>query len=217
MKSMYFNEYFNSMTNHKGNDELESFDVLEAGFTGGNISMFELVLIIQTCKIMNPMKILELGTFNGRTSLNMALNTHRDTAIITVDLPDLESAKYSLESEEGLDESGYVGMTEKLFLKREYDEWSSKISQFWIDSAQFPFDSFLNDKFDLIFIDASHSYENALNDSLNCMKVVGKNGLIMWHDYGGWPGVTKALDELNSEYKDIVHIKGTSIAFYFSK
>ena len=56
------------------------------------------------------------------------------------------------------------------------------------------------DKFDFMFIDASHSYENCLNDTATAFQFVRQGGIITWHDYNGWPGVTKALNEARHLY-----------------
>ncbi len=50
---------------------------------------------------------------------------------------------------------------------------------------------------DLVFIDADHDYESCVNDIQGWMKHVRPGGVICGHDYGvGFPGVTKAVDEL---------------------
>lgn len=56
------------------------------------------------------------------------------------------------------------------------------------------------DSFDLIFIDGDHSYDGTIADYNNFFSKVKLGGLICFHDYGGpgWPGVTKAVDEVVS-------------------
>jgi hypothetical protein len=50
---------------------------------------------------------------------------------------------------------------------------------------------------DFVFIDAAHSYEYVLRDSINAIKMLRESrGLLLWHDYASLPGVNKALDEL---------------------
>ena len=70
----------------------------------------------------------------------------------------------------------------------------NRIVQIWEDSAKIPFNKY-KDEIDFLFIDASHTYENCKNDSYNGHKMLKKNGIIFWHDYNGWPGVTEALNE----------------------
>ena len=38
---------------------------------------------------------------------------------------------------------------------------------------------------------------------------------MLWHDYGVWPGVTQALEELEAARRlGLVNIRGTSLVFW---
>ena len=167
-------------------------------FVSGNISLTELFHIAMTVSLFSPNWIMEFGTFNGRTTLNMAIN-NESANIITIDLPknQVNRTRFPLESkgtnEMQLDETGYVGLKGKLW-KGQSEDITQRITQVWSDTAKVKFDQF-KDKIDFLFIDASHTYENCKNDSYNGHKVIKDHGIIFWHDYGGWPGVTKALNE----------------------
>jgi predicted O-methyltransferase YrrM len=51
--------------------------------------------------------------------------------------------------------------------------------------------------FDLIFIDADHSYKWVKSDIINFAPKVKPGGLLCGHDYNkNWPGVVKAVNEL---------------------
>jgi predicted O-methyltransferase YrrM len=94
-------------------------------------------------------------------------------------------------------------------------ECSNKITQLYGDSATFDF-SFFWGSIDFVFVDGSHSYEYVLNDSRVALRLLKKNGgIIVWHDYDSWEGVTRALDELfvkAPEFNSLVRFKGTSLA-----
>ena len=196
------------------------FEMPEATYQSGNISLYEMVVICLLCKNCDPNNILEFGTFNGRTTTNIAANTKEHTKIITVDLPiDLKSkTKFPLEGINKTDENdelGYVGKTSKLYHKYKF---RNKINQLWMDSADFPVNQYYK-YFDFIFVDASHTYENTLNDSNNVFQCIKEKGFILWHDYQGWPGVTMALNELYFEAVDawnFTHIEGTSMVLYYA-
>jgi predicted O-methyltransferase YrrM len=53
-------------------------------------------------------------------------------------------------------------------------------------------------KFDLIFIDGDHRYDQVRDDIHLALRYVRRNGIISGHDYGHptWPGVKKAVDEI---------------------
>jgi hypothetical protein len=59
-----------------------------------------------------------------------------------------------------------------------------------------------------------------VNDSKLALKLL-KNGkgIILWHDYDGWEGVTSALNELYEHHPAFVsirHIEGTSLVCLIS-
>lgn len=56
-------------------------------------------------------------------------------------------------------------------------------------------------KFDFIFIDADHSYEQVYKDIVGCRELLSPNGIISGHDYGSWEGVARAVHELLPEFK----------------
>ena len=77
------------------------------------------------------------------------------------------------------------------------------------------------DTFDLLFIDADHSYEAVKNDIEKWMPKIKENGTIAGHDYGNAPGVGKAVNEkfsnirLNDEHFGID--SGIAIGSVWSK
>ena len=210
---------FMDLIEEKGLDDFTTINFKCLKYVSGNISMTELFYIVMAVSLFRPKWIMEFGTFNGRTTLNMAINC--DANIVTVDLPRNKKhrTKFPLEdkgNQRGLDESGYVGNKAKLW-KGQDSEIVNRITQVWEDSAKLKF-GFYKNKFDFLFIDASHTYENCKNDSYNGHKIIKKNGIIFWHDYGGWPGVIEALNEYYIEQgkpKEMYWFNDTSIVGRF--
>jgi hypothetical protein len=52
---------------------------------------------------------------------------------------------------------------------------------------------------DLVFIDADHRYDAVKEDIAHWLKFVRPGGVIAFHDYGVFEGVTKAVDELGAD------------------
>lgn len=185
--------------------------ILEPDGVPGNIAPLEIIAIVQLIRYSKPKMLFEIGTFDGRTTLNMGANSPEDAKIYTLDLPRdmIDNTKLAITS------------GEKRFIDKKASglrfhgtEWGNKITQLYGDSATFDFSQFL-DKMDFVFVDGSHSYEYVVNDSKMAVKLV-KNGIIVWHDYSVWRGVSKALDELYSrsdDFKSLRHIQGTSLVY----
>ena len=66
-----------------------------------------------------------------------------------------------------------------------------------------------------MFVDGSHAYDYACKDSETAFRLVKSGGLVIWHDYGVWPGVTRALEELEAaKALGLRHIQGTSLVLW---
>lgn len=190
-----------------------SVTLCELGEWDGNVAINELAIISFLVSKNNPKKVFEIGTFDGRTTLNIANNCPREAKVFTLDLPKKDLDVTGLKIEDG----------DKKFVNKDHighrslSAENSKITQLYGDSATFDWAPY-NNAIDFLFIDGSHSYDYVMKDSLTALKIVKDQGLILWHDYDNrfWPGLTTALNELYStrpEFKGLRHIEGTSIVF----
>ena len=59
----------------------------------GNVSLSELLCIVSIVKHFKVNKIFEIGTFNGRTTLNIHKNCIKEPKIFTLDLPATDAEK----------------------------------------------------------------------------------------------------------------------------
>ena len=180
----------------------------------GNISLLESVVLARLAKLRNARNIFEIGTFNGRSTLNLAANSAPDARVVTLDLP-RESARTTRLP---------LAPVERMFIEKDMrigelfkgTEHERKIVQEYGDSASFDFGPYRN-TMDMVFVDGSHSSEYVLNDSRLALKLLrdGK-GLIVWHDYGaegGWDGVIRVLNRLHAEggvFSNLMHVKHTT-------
>ncbi len=182
----------------------------------GNVTLLELLAIVRMVRMHGPRRLMELGTFDGRTTLNLAANSPPEAEVFTLDLPQAGLGSAQLPLAAG----------DKAYIKKDVSgaryrgtDCEGKIVQLFGDSATFDFASYLQ-TVDFVFIDASHAYEYVLNDSRVALKLLrqgagGGKKIILWHDYGEWEGVTRALDELarkDASFRDLRHIAGTSLA-----
>lgn len=164
------------------------------------VTVFELAVVNTFIAARKPANIFEIGTFDGRTTLNMYINAERQARITTLDLPvreqDLPDGKAAGEMIYDLVDQG-------------------EITLLYGNSLEYDFSPYYGTQ-DLVFIDANHTYENVKSDSAVAMRLIrGRTACVLWHDYRRWPGVTRAVDELAAAHADagrFAHIAGTTLA-----
>jgi hypothetical protein len=192
----------------------EPIQILEPAAVEGNISVLELMIIASLVRTLRPKRLFEIGTFDGRTTLNLAANSLPESIVFTLDLPRESRNSTVLPLSPGDLKCFAERATACRFAGTEYEK---RIVRLWGDSASFDFSPFLAST-DLVFVDGSHSYEYVLKDSGTALTLLHNHrGLILWHDYGQsfWPGVTRALNELFAQggvYAGLRHIEGTALA-----
>ena len=61
----------------------------------------------------------------------------------------------------------------------------------------------------LVFVDGSHAYDYVIADTDTAFRLVADKGMVIWHDYGVWDGVTRALEEIEaSRHLGLRHVRG---------
>ncbi len=181
----------------------------------GNIRISELGILGQmAANCPEGTNIFEIGTYDGRTALNLALNAPRGCRIFTLDLPPTTKPRYELSyGEVYFVEKPEPGMRYKQY-HTDHPEAVARITQFMGDSATFDFSPYYG-TCSLVFVDGSHAYDYALSDTDRALKLVGRNGVVIWHDYGIWEGVTQALEEIEREKNlGLESIRGTSLVYW---
>jgi predicted O-methyltransferase YrrM len=188
----------------------------------GNTTHFESVVINLFTKHFDPKKVFEIGTFDGRTTLNIAVNAMPHTKIYTIDLPKDTTNKTEL-SVSGSDQNLInTNVTGSRFLSQEGSSLihDKEIIQLIGDTASFDFSPYYN-TIDLVFVDGAHTYEYVKNDTEIALKMLrnGK-GVILWHDYDHkHQGSVQALNELLQREPswEMYHIQDTNIACLIKK
>lgn len=175
----------------------------ESRTIGVSLDLQELLHILCVAKHTRARRILEVGTFDGFTALNLAANLDDNGDVYTLDLPGDDQTRAGISN---ASDSGVVGA------KFEGEQEATRIHQLWADSTKADWTEF-GSPFDLILVDGCHDYPYVKSDSLNAIKHTKPGGTVLWHDYGHYRGVSKAIDELANDYK-IVAIRGTRLACY---
>ncbi len=185
--------------------------LLEPLAEGGNVTMLELMVIAKLARGVQPAAAFEIGTFDGRTTLNLAANLPSEGHVYTLDLPKAGLGETAFELAPG--EGAFVDKKES-GTKFKGTNYSNQITQLFGDSATFDYSSFTA-KMGLVFVDGSHAYDYVLKDSATALRLAGEGAIILWHDYQqDWPGVIRALNELqqsNPECAGLQRIEGTTL------
>ena len=167
----------------------------------------ELLVLCSVVRHVRPQRILEIGTFDGNTTRNIAANAPDNARVTTIDLPP------DWDGQLGIPVSpDRINVTPRETVGRQFrgSECEHKIRQVFGDSACLRWDQ-LGGPFDLIFIDGCHEYEYVRSDTQGAMRHISPRGLILWHDYGNFEGVSRAVDEVGTEM-NVRAIQGTRLA-----
>jgi hypothetical protein len=178
---------------------------------GGSMTITEISSLCHLVAARRPRKILEIGSYKGLTTLNLAINSP-GAEIHTLDLPidvDAAATKFKTNDENIINSRGgyyYENRPE-----------AARVHQHYGDTALFDYDE-IGSGVDFCLIDAAHSYEYVLNDTAKVLPLMTDDSLLLWHDYGrndfltaakdAW-GVTRFLHEIADIGVSI--LKGTSL------
>jgi predicted O-methyltransferase YrrM len=161
----------------------------------------ERVLLGGLTKLLRPSVIFEFGTFTGSTTKLLA-DSAPDAVVHTIDLPDNEFTWDPWIAQR-------VGETFRSDAK-----YAKQIVQHRANTRRFEFTPF-HGQCQLVFIDASHQYEDVLLDSEVALKLLSPTGLLVWDDYqAGTPGVVRALNELAGRGVQIVRLARSRLAVH---
>src|SRR4051812_1723198 len=183
----------------------------------GDVNLAELaVLATAAASVSCGEEIVEIGTFDGRTTLNFAANAPSHLAVFTLDLPPDAAPKFDLAP-------GERAFIDKPRSGRHFAEaapaWAapaSRVTQAFGDSATFDWSAH-HRRAGLVFVDGSHAHDYVIADTDTALKLVADKGVVIWHDYGVWEGVTRALEEIEaSRHLGLRQVRGTSLVVWKS-
>jgi predicted O-methyltransferase YrrM len=172
----------------------------------------ELAYLALIARVTSPQKIFEIGTYRGRTALNLANNSPADCIVYTLDLPPdvrIDFEKRTNIADAALIRSSAPGVD---YLGKPA---ARKIHQLFGDSTRFDFSPYFG-QMDIVFVDGAHHYDAVRSDTENALKMIKAGGWILWHDfanYGDYNDVTRAVLDLIPG-SDVVQIADSELACY---
>ena len=150
----------------------------DLSLTDGNASRLEILVIASLASSLDKGEnVLEIGTFDGKTTINCA-NNLLESKVYTIDLPENKSEDSLDRNEEYLDYDKFL-INNKIRANKKFENHNN-IEQIYADSTKYDF-NLIN--FSLAFIDGGHDYNTVKLDTENCIKYIKKPGIILWHDY----------------------------------
>ncbi len=144
---------------------------------GGSMTITEISSLCHLVAVRRPRKVLEVGSFRGLTTLNIAMNAP-GAEIHTLDLPpdfDPTDTRFDNNDARIIESRG--------FYYYEGREEAARIRQHYGDTATFDYAE-IGGGVDLCLIDAAHSYEYVRNDTAKTLPLMATGSLMLWHDYG---------------------------------
>jgi len=175
----------------------------------GNMTGEEIVTICLLVRWVQPQGIFEFGTFNGTTTLQMALNMQESCSLFTLNLPaDHGDTQLESSAQDKMVHPRVAGSGQAF---RDEPE-RVRIKELFGDSAKFDFTLYYQ-RCDFVLVDAGHEYDYVRSDTENALKLLpSEGGVIVWHDFPNAPGVCTWLEECSTRFP-IYHVLNTRLAF----
>jgi hypothetical protein len=180
---------------------------------GGGTRLDELLYLAAVTRALQPRKIFEIGTFNGRTTSVFILNAAADSTIMTLDLP----PESTLNDEQRVE---YIDTDVTLVRRRTLasvvldQQLESRCEQILCDSMQFDPAPYAG-TVELGFIDGGHALHHVKNDTRKMAVMMAEDSLVLWHDYGGkgrFRDLTSYL-ECIGRHIPVFRVPGTTLAW----
>ena len=176
-------------------------------FLDGTSSLLDLALLRALAKQYADCRYFEIGTWRGESVANVAAFAKE---CVTLNLPDDEMRRMKLPEE-------YIG------LHRFYSKHRSNVKHLQHHSSDFDFSSI--GKFDLIFVDGDHHYDQVKQDTANVFSLLrNEQSVIVWHDYLDHSGQIRfevlagILDGTPAQFRNnLYHVSNTMCALFTQK
>ena len=172
----------------------------------GHVSILELLILSAfASKLNETQNVLEIGTFDGITSLNCTLNA-KYSKVYNLDLP-LDHSLDELQDKEYLDfDKDLINSDNR---RSDILKNITNVIKLYGDSTKFDFSK---SDYSMAFIDGGHDYRTVKSDTENILKYINKPGSVFWHDYDVTNDVGHYLLNISDEC-DIKWIKNTRLCY----
>jgi methyltransferase family protein len=150
----------------------------------------ELMMLAHVVNLLKPERVIEFGTAEGRTALNLALHLPPNGEVVTLDFPPIP----------GQNEVGFFYWDQPLKSKikqifQGVDKWDS--TPYHASAA-------------VVFCDACDQPDGLAFETAQAFKVVKPGGVIFRHDYSSAEGPTLYWNAI-AKHLPVKHLEGTTL------
>jgi predicted O-methyltransferase YrrM len=129
----------------------------------GSVAEYELFMLSTLCRCVRARAVMEIGTYRGRTTCNLAANIAEKGRVYTLNYSDASLANIVVgEMYRGTPLEGLIETIMADSMHFDFSPWYGQV--------------------DLMFIDGNHSLSYVQKDSENAFRCVRPGGIIAWHD-----------------------------------
>lgn len=163
----------------------------------------ELDVLIHLIRDVQAHTVVEFGCNNGRTAAAVLRNVSSVERYLGVDVHAGYSFACKVQAKEVPAVAGELAIGDSRFELLLRDRGTFDLSGDDLPAC------------DVVFIDGDHSRAAVLNDRALALAIVRPGGLIVYHDDNGLDvvDVSKVLDSLADEGAEIVHVRGSWLAY----
>jgi hypothetical protein len=154
------------------------------------VAPHELMVLAHVVRHFRPQRVVEFGTAEGRTTLNIALHLPPEGEVVTIDFPPIP----------GKNDVGYFYWDQPA---------RSKIKQVFSGVESWGSSPYRASA-DVVFCDACDQPAGLAAETAQAFTVVKPGGIIFRHDYGTAEGPTLFWNELSKEFP-VRHLEGTAL------
>lgn len=171
-------------------------------YVDGSLPWCDIRALLTVAADRRPGSVAEIGTLHGHTARLLAVNLPR-AQVFTIDLPE----EPELGSAEALPKDDlHLIRSRRLGEEFRSDPSIRNVTQLVGDTATIEFPCA-----ELYYIDGSHTYEYARNDTEKALAAGART--VLWHDCdGNHPGVTRWLREMVDHGHPVRRIEETNLA-----
>lgn len=186
----------------------------------GSITLVDQITLLALVELVEPERILEIGTYQGYTTSLLVSNTSAKE-VLSIDLPFMDHVKKDkVDSEKVLLDGDYnddylrsvQNITGTKYLQGLLESEINRIKLIKHDSTKLDFTENVG-AIQFAFIDGGHSFDIVKKDTENVLSQMN-SGVIVWHDFSSQihSDVTEFLKGY-SENNQIFYVQGGLCAF----